>query len=293
MFGYIRPVRDKLSEDEYLRFRAMYCGICHNMGRRCGVPARFTVNYDFTFLAMLLSGGQPLCCRDRRCIAHPFKKRACIERSPALDKTSDFSVILTWWKLRDTAWDDGLIKRTAALLAMACLRRSFNKALRREPEFAKAVEENIRALSALENDKSPSIDMTADRFALILAAASEAEADPVRRRILRQLLYHTGRLIYIMDAVDDLPEDIKAGSYNPIVYRFRPASPELDRDVLGELERTQRHSINLMASAFQLLDAGPWTSILTNIIYTGIPATAARLLQRYAVNDETKDGDNT
>ena len=96
-----------------------------------------------------------------------------------------------------------------------------------------------------------------------------------------------------MDAVDDLPEDIKAGSYNPIIYRFRLISQELDRDVLDELERTQRHSINLMASAFQLLDAGPWTSILTNIIYTGIPAAAARLLQRYAMNDETKDGDNT
>lgn len=60
----------------------------------------------------------------------------------------------------------------------------------------------------------------ADAFAALLAGAAEEEPDPVRRRVLEQLLYHLGRWIYLVDAADDLKKDVKSGSYNPLVYRF-------------------------------------------------------------------------
>ena len=55
MFGYVRPPLEVLSQEEADRFRRMYCGLCHTLGERYGLAARFILNYDFTYLAMLLT----------------------------------------------------------------------------------------------------------------------------------------------------------------------------------------------------------------------------------------------
>lgn len=54
MFGYVLPVRSRLTEQEWADYRAAYCGLCHTMKRRYGFLAQFLLNYDFTFLALLL-----------------------------------------------------------------------------------------------------------------------------------------------------------------------------------------------------------------------------------------------
>ena len=57
MFGYVRPNRDELKVRQLRDYEALYCGLCSSLGRRHGFFARFFLNYDFTFLAMLLDGG--------------------------------------------------------------------------------------------------------------------------------------------------------------------------------------------------------------------------------------------
>ena len=55
MFGYVRPPLEDLPPEETERFRQAYCGLCHTLAKRHGLAARFILNYDFTFLAILLS----------------------------------------------------------------------------------------------------------------------------------------------------------------------------------------------------------------------------------------------
>ena len=59
MFGYVRPSFGRLTEEEKVRFQAAYCGLCRTMGHRCGAVSRLFLNYDLTFLAVLLSEGSP------------------------------------------------------------------------------------------------------------------------------------------------------------------------------------------------------------------------------------------
>ena len=54
MFGYVRPSAARLTEEDMDRFGAAYCGLCRTMGKRHGQAARFVLNYDFAFLALLL-----------------------------------------------------------------------------------------------------------------------------------------------------------------------------------------------------------------------------------------------
>ena len=83
MFGYVRPNRDELKVRELRDYEALYCGLCHALGRRHGFFARFFLNYDFTFLAMLLDGSKPT-AEQKRCPAlvsekglHLRRKRGC------------------------------------------------------------------------------------------------------------------------------------------------------------------------------------------------------------------------
>ena len=72
MFGYVRPSLAKLSEEDKARFGAAYCGLCHTLGERYGQAVRMILNYDFTFLSILLWPGEESVAVRRGCVAHPF-----------------------------------------------------------------------------------------------------------------------------------------------------------------------------------------------------------------------------
>ena len=268
MFGYVIPLRGELKVRELDAYQGIYCGLCHTLGRRYGFLSRMLLNYDFTFLAMVLasSSDKPV-TEHRRCIACPLRgKDVCTPRG-SLDIAADASVILTYWKLRDSVADDPFFKSLAARCLSVLLRPSYRKAAARRPEFDHRTVECLRALHALEVAASPSLDRTADTFACILRSAAPATGEESRDRAVEQLLYHVGRWIYLVDAWDDLEEDREQGGYNPVSLRF-PDGPEKHRE---ELRTTLHHSLNLAVSACNLTDFGPWNGILLNILCQGLP----------------------
>lgn len=269
MFGYVRAVTAVLSEGEKRRYEGVYCGLCRTLGNRYGLAARFILNYDFVFLAMLLGeegSGQALpCCP---CPIHPWKKKHCWVGSPALDTAADESVILTWWKLRDTLQDGSWKERIKGFLACLMLKRAYRKAAERQPDFSRTVQDCLKELHRMEEENLPSLDRPADTFARILQGAATELKPPARSRAVSQILYHVGRWIYLADAWDDLAEDRKQGSYNPILARFGDGA-EQQEDYLRE---TMRVSLGLADTAFSLLEWGEWESLLHHILKAGLPA---------------------
>lgn len=274
MYGYVRPVKDELRVREYELFRGVYCGLCHTLAARYGPALRFAVNYDFTFLAMLLAGPDASASCARRCPYRPARRTMCPGPSPAMAAAADYTVALAYWKLRDGAADSGLLPALGYRTLAAALGPTYRKAAARRPDFARETEQNLLALAALEREKCASLDAVADTFARILAAASEDAGDAARTRTVRELLYHLGRVVYVLDAVDDLRDDAENGSYNPLRYRFDTRDGRLAPEDEAALRVTLAHSHNSIISAFQLLDRTPYTAILENIIYLGLPAAA-------------------
>ena len=108
MFGYVRPVREELKCKDFDRYRATYCGLCGTLRQRYGWIAPMFLNFDFTFLALLLCKGEPQfpVCRGR-CHANPFLKKTMCVANEALVAAADESVILTYWQLKDKVQDSG------------------------------------------------------------------------------------------------------------------------------------------------------------------------------------------
>ncbi|MBR4099266.1 MAG: hypothetical protein IKK44_04675 [Clostridium sp.] len=266
MFGYVRPVRDELKCKDFDLYRATYCGLCRCMRRRYGLLAPMFLNFDFTFLTLLLWQPEERFspCRGR-CHANPLLKKPMCPDSPALELAADESVVLTWWKLRDSVRDDGLIAGLPARGLSLLLRPAYRRAAARCASFDQTVRSSLEQLSRLEEENCPSMDRTADTFAVLLQAAAPISGMEEQDRALAQLLYHLGRWIYLIDARDDLAEDRAAGRYNPVDARFGQT------DCDSDLKRTLDHSLNLIYSAFQLGEYGCRHALLENILYLGLP----------------------
>lgn len=262
MFGYVRPFRPELKCKDYDLYTATYCGLCRCLRRRYGLIAPMFLNFDFTFLALLLWEPEETFtpCRGR-CHGNPLRKVPMCPNSPALELAADESVVLAWWKLQDSVRDDGFFGGLPARALSAVLGPAYRKAARRCPDFDRTVRSCLEELAALERENCPSLDRTADTFARLLQAA--APCDGKRGRVLSQLLYHLGRWIYLADARDDLEED--KHRYNPVAARYGPVGDD------GALRLTMDNSLELVGAALQLGEFGCRQALLENIVYLGLP----------------------
>ena len=267
MFGYIRPADHRLSQEEYERFRAAYCGLCHTLGKRYGFSARFLLNFDFTLLAILLSESETPKCRDCRCVAHPCKAHCTMEETDALDLAADRSMILFWWQVQDHIADHGFWRGIQYRLLSLLYRRTYRKAREYAPDFDAQVQRHLSDLAEKERALCASIDEAAEPFAALMADIADCVENETKRRILRQLFYHLGRWIYLIDAADDFEKDAKEDCYNPLRYRYGIEGDKLTDEVKQQLGATLDQSIRQMAGAYALWDYGAWTPVLDSIFY--------------------------
>lgn len=288
VFGYVRPLTAELRVRELEEYKAVYCGLCRTMGKRYGFLARFTLNYDFTFLVMVLAdGAKPCRMRQCRCPAHPFRRRNVCEQMTALDTAADESLILSYQKLRDDVRDRSFLRSLPARIASLALKPAYRKAAAAQPEFDRTVTGCLEELHELEEARSRSLDRPADTFARILQAAAPNTGVEARDRALSQMLYHVGRWIYLIDAWDDLEKDIRSGAYNSIDARYEGAGREHQQDV----SITLLHSRNLALTAYELAKTGRWDGIISNILYLGLPAIEKQVLSGHWKNKRNQLGE--
>lgn len=278
MFGYVRPPLQDLSQEEADRFRRMYCGLCHTLGKRYGAAARLILNYDFTYLAILLSEKEEGSAGSKRCVVHPVHPRDFLEESSAMELAADESVILAYWQLRDGVadhdWFHGLKYRSLS----AVLESAYRKAAAFRPAFDETVRRQLSLLAELEAENCSSIDRAADAFAVLLGSAAKEVDNPVRQRVLEQILYHLGRWVYLLDAADDLKQDAEEGTYNPVALRYELSGGNWTPEKRREFAVTLDHSIRMITTSFELWDFGVWTPILETTFYTGLFRTGKSVL---------------
>lgn len=277
MFGYVRPFQDELKVRDYDLFRAAYCGVCQALRQRYGILARMILHYDFAMLALLLMDGTVPCER-RRCPRHMLGKRRMLVSNPAADRAADAGILLACGKWEDAVRDEGFWKRLGARLLLFLFARKMRLAQKRLPEFYAVLHNCLDELHALEAAKSASLDAAADTFARILQAlAGQEDTPPARCR--RLALYHTGRFLYLLDAVDDYADDMRKGRYNPLRYRFDTEGEPLTEEMKDTLRQTLDISCAEALRALDLLTGLQGQAVLENILGLGLPAALETVMK--------------
>ncbi|MDR0819100.1 MAG: DUF5685 family protein [Oscillospiraceae bacterium] len=279
MYGYIRPYKPELKIREWETYKGVYCALCETLKSSYGFAARFAVNYDFTFLTMLLAKpGQEIRNTVCRCPADLRKKPHCFVDG-VRETAAGLSVIMGYYKLKDSLTDDGFAKKMFVTRpSLTVISGKFRKSRTIHEKFSETAKKRLDELTVLEHNKENSAFRCADKFAEILSAIGEYSDDDYNRRVLAHLLYQIGYMIYLLDACDDIDEDTKRGNYNPLINSAELASI---RETLETLARTA-------AADFELLDPNPFHGILENIFYLGLQNTIDNVLKKVEKTDSTE-----
>lgn len=278
MFGFIRPVKPELRVKEADRFQQVYCGLCHAIRARYGRFYTFFLSYDMTFFVLVAGCGEsdtaPPCMK--RCDAHPVTKRPCAQADAALETAADVSVLLTYHKIRDSLADEKGAKRALAAVLCRLGKRGYERARARLPEADAEMVQALADLQTLEREKCASMDRAADASARMTEAVVPRTGD-ARERVLRQMFYHIGRWVYLLDAAQDVKEDMEQDNYNPVVLRYGLRTPDIT-EIKQPLERTLERSLADICMAFDLLDAKRDADLIRNIIFLGMPLATRQVL---------------
>lgn len=291
MFGYVKIAKEELKIREYYHFRAYYCGLCQELKSKYGRLGTFMLNYDVAFLSIFLSSltEQPEKFDFRRCYLHPFRKRALLVESKWQSYAADVNLLLAYHNLRDNWLDEGS-KR--ALAGSVILKRKYKKAARLHPVLDQLITDKTRELAELEKTKNRQIDAAADTFACILESICPLnEFSPGTTKGVRWLFYNLGKWIYLIDAWDDLTEDLHTSQYNPFFQTFALEEDDeqsFQKRVRPQAEFLLNYTLSQIAQAYELLDIQNNRGILDNIIYLGMNKQTKQVLQQRSHENREK-----
>lgn len=279
MFGYVITNCKTLSDEQRDRFRAMYCGLCRTLKRRYGNIERFTLSYDLTFVAMVLSAlyEPEETAGTERCASHPFREHAYIENT-FMDYAADMNVLLGYHKCMDNWQDD---RNPLFAGAAALLKNAYEKAGNARPEQAAAIEEWMRDIRLCENEGCMEIDVPVNLTGKMFGSLFSPK-DDVWKEHLFNMGSALGRFIYFMDAYEDLKADVRRKKYNPL----KSVMDQPDYEAFCKDAMTMM--LAECADEFEQLPIVKDADLIRNIIYSGVWARYGYIQQKLAKSKGAK-----
>jgi len=255
MFGYVTINPNALGEEDKQRYQALYCGLCRQLSKSHGAAGRMTLTYDMVFLSMLLSSlyKEEEIKGVQRCPMHPLKPKPYIQ-SPATEYAADLSVVLAYYKCMDD-WNDD--HNVIALGQSKLLKECVKKAGIRYPRQCAAVASGIKRLGEIEQSGEINPDIPANCFGNMMGELFVRE--DVWEPALRRMGAALGRFVYLMDAANDLRDDIRKKRYNPLTAQTDTDFEPMLTMLIGECTRE-----------FEKLPLERDGNIMRDILYSGV-----------------------
>lgn len=280
MYGYVTPVKDTLRKQDYVLFRAFYCGVCVETGRGYGSLARYTTSYDIAFLAALAhdAADMPVEFEVAGCVGNPFTKKAMVKHNPLLERIAAANVLLAYYKVLDDVIDGGGAKKR---IARRALKKPYIKAKALLPEADEIMAKRYAELREKEKVGETSVDKAADPFALLLKETVNSVMDGKASDNLLGLCYNIGKFVYLIDALDDVADDAKSGNYNPFIAAYGDFSgrKEFFEAHAADVGFIMNSTINRAIECFNGMNFTQSYSLLRNIVYDGLRNKAAEVLR--------------
>ena len=274
MFGYVKVNSPELKVREYEFYRGTYCGLCRAMGKCTGQCSRMTLSYDFAFLALLriTLEGTSVSFEQKRCLAHPLKKRNSMKHNPTLAYCAGAAALLNYHKILDDLADERGGKKFRAVLARPWMAHARKKALRAGlAPLEQAVADGLRHLSDIEASDTVSVDLPAEAFGDILAHIMSYGLEGTNSRLASSLGMAVGKWIYMADALDDWEKDAEKKRYNPFLKLYGNQLPE--EHELQSIRLALKNELYAAEAALDLMEFKhpDIQNIVSNIFYLGMP----------------------
>ena len=266
MFGYININKSQLSEEERKAYQAYYCGLCRKLKTNCGVKGQALLTYDMTFLIVLLTGLYEV--EDHRkkftCAIHPTKKQLAYINE-ITDYAADMNVVLAYENFGDDWRDHHSIPKKAY---MKVLDKDYQRIYLKYPRQVEAIQTYIEKLEEAEEAKEYNIDAVAGLTGEMLGILFAWKQDEWQTD-LKEFGCYMGKFIYIMDAYEDIGDDVKKKSYNPLIQLMHCCNNDQEKfDKSCRLMMTSM--LSEAAKIFERLPILLHADIIRNVLYSGV-----------------------
>lgn len=292
MLGYVKAFKPEMKVKDYELYRGIYCSLCRALGRIYSPVAQLFLSYDFAFAAVLRLAAADGGCSfsPKRCPYNPAKKCMICSGKDELDFCAHAVIITVFYKVLDNLHDAGFKSRLVAALIYPIVWLMHKKAARLAPEIERIIGDSMKKQAQIEQKNDACLDEAAHESAHALGAVIALGFDGERKNSLYTLGYMVGRYVYILDAADDLEDDLKNGSFNPFKSEYGDIKNEKTKKVFAErvrgmLNLTQSNALDALDS----LEKKRFGDILENIILDGLTFSGKKMLKKYLPREEKKN----
>lgn len=281
MFGYININQKILTEENKKAYQAYYCGLCRRLKTNCGAKGQVLLNYDMTFMVVLLTGLYELTNETSEilCALHPMKRRT-VWINEVTDYAADMNLILAYHNLIDD-WKDDRAYSKKALAKL--LDKDYARIKDKYPRQVQAIEDYMCKTQEVERRSETNLDAVAGLTGEMLGEVFCWREDEWSEE-LRTLGFYMGKFIYIMDAYEDYDADMKKKKYNPLKYTLKESTQDMDTIVRLLLTSMMSEC----AKSFERLPVLLHADILRNVLYSGV-WSKYEFLQLKKRRDEKKE----
>ena len=151
MFGYINVNREKLSAQDKSIYQSYYCGLCQKLRENFGRKGQMLLNYDMTFLIVLLTGLYELEDQTAEfiCAIHPAKKQTA-RYNEATRYAAAMNLLLCTKNFEDD-WNDNHSYTKKALSQV--FKKDYERIAACYPRQERAIRQYLRKLELAEKSR--------------------------------------------------------------------------------------------------------------------------------------------
>ncbi len=280
MLGLLKITPDTVNSiSSFDIYQSHYCGLCHALSREYGQLARLVTNYETTLLFLFFHAFQAEEVREAcvRCPVKIIKKNAFT--GDAAIVAADMSVVLFYEKMLDDEADEntrlpdflrrkvqfGYEKANQRLMEQGCNVKRLHDLMIRQRKFEAS---NVSALDTISRPTSLMLATIFDFLARLIP-------QPSQTHVFREIGYHLGRWIYIMDSIIDFEKDAILKRYNPLVLRCSTNDRKvklnnLPDPLVEEVKKSLEITLHALRDAADQLRANRFHELVSDILTTTI-----------------------
>jgi len=283
MIGYIKIFKPELKVKNLQIYESYYCGVCKSLKTRYGLFKNMTLNNDAVFVSLLIDSLKNNISNHKpfRCAYNPIKKRVRVVNE-STDFASDVNIYLMYKKLIDDFNDE---KKIISLIGSTLIKGSGKKASKNIGSLKDIIDKNLDSIYSLEKEKCSNSNDISNLYGNIIEQVCNIKfKDNLELfKISSCIGYNIGKWVYLIDAYDDIIDDVKNNSYNPYILEYNYKSTddiyEFKERIKSKVKTQLFKILDKVVIAYELVDENAISPIIYNIILDGIYNTTNTVLE--------------
>ena len=220
MIGYLKPDFKNMPVGQKKEYKAFYCGLCKALKREFSYLGISCLNYELTAFCILLSG-----LRTKKekifhgsCTISPFVPVTYVDYfKEDLTCAANLSILIAHYEIKDNLQDEGGLKWNVINKLM---KNKSKKSINALHDNIFQIDDAVSMYYETEKNISSKFNDVLDADGILIEAFLSPlikNYDMATEALLLELANSLGKWIYIVDACDDLRNDISDNNFNPLL----------------------------------------------------------------------------